>query len=35
VVSHERLKKELEFKPPYTLRRGLEITCGKGRAFHH
>ena len=31
VVSHERLKKELEFKPPYTLRRGLELTCGKGR----
>ncbi len=35
VVSHEKIKKELEFKPPYTLRRGLEITCGKGRAFHH
>lgn len=31
VVSHERLKKELEFKPPFSLRRGLEITCGKGR----
>ena len=31
VVSHERLKKELEFKPPYTLRRGLEVTCGKGK----
>lgn len=31
VVSHERLKKELEFKPPYTLRRGLEVTCAKGK----
>jgi len=31
VVSHERLKNELEFKPPYSLRRGLELTCGKGR----
>jgi len=31
VVSHERLKKELEFKPPYPLRRGLELTCGRGR----
>ena len=31
VVSHERLKKELEFKPPYSPRRGLELTCGKGR----
>ncbi len=35
VVSHERLKKELEFKPPYSLRRGLELTCGKGKTFHH
>lgn len=35
VVSHKRLEKELGFKPPYSLKKGLELTFRKGKVIEH